>query len=175
MSQIQPSEFGYFFRLRRETMSKISVCSKKFCHPQKSLKAELKTTDSRDIDSSSTLRKEVECSSETWENFLHLTGRHVAYDNNLHIRRCDNLKSHKLSNKSLKLKEFKVFSGRSRWPRGLRRRSTTRLLRLWVRIPPGHGCLSVVSVVCCQEEVSATRWSLVQRSTTDCDALSCVI
>jgi len=27
---------------------------------------------------------------------------------------------------------------------------------LWVRIPPGHGCLSVVSVVCCQVEVSAT-------------------
>jgi len=28
--------------------------------------------------------------------------------------------------------------------------------RLRVRIPPGHGCLSVVSVVCCQVEVSAT-------------------
>jgi len=25
----------------------------------------------------------------------------------------------------------------------------------------GHGCLSVVSVVCCQVEVSATSWSLV--------------
>jgi hypothetical protein len=24
------------------------------------------------------------------------------------------------------------------------------------KIPPGHGCLSVVSVVCCQVEVSAT-------------------
>ena len=46
---------------------------------------------------------------------------------------------------------------RSQWPRGLRRRSTVaRLLRLWVRIPPGHECLSVVSVVCCQVEVSAT-------------------
>ena len=31
-----------------------------------------------------------------------------------------------------------------------------RLLRSWVRIPPGHGHLSVVSVVCCQVEVSAT-------------------
>jgi len=30
------------------------------------------------------------------------------------------------------------------------------VLRLWVRIPPGHGCLSVVSVVCCQVEASAT-------------------
>jgi hypothetical protein len=31
-----------------------------------------------------------------------------------------------------------------------------------------HGCLSLVSVVCCQVEVSATSWSLVQRSRTDC-------
>ena len=38
----------------------------------------------------------------------------------------------------------------------------------------GHGYLSVVSVVCCQVEVSATSWSLVQRSPTDCGA-SCVI
>ena len=33
-----------------------------------------------------------------------------------------------------------------------------------------HGCLSVVSVVCCQVEVSATSWSLIQRSPTDCAA-----
>ena len=26
----------------------------------------------------------------------------------------------------------------------------------------GHGCLSLVGVVCCQAEVSATCWSLVQ-------------
>ena len=39
----------------------------------------------------------------------------------------------------------------------------------------GHGYLSVVSVVCCQAEVSATGWSLVQRSPTDCAASSCVI
>jgi len=39
----------------------------------------------------------------------------------------------------------------------------------------GHGCLSVVSVVCCQVEVSATSRSLVQRSPTDCGASSCVI
>jgi hypothetical protein len=32
----------------------------------------------------------------------------------------------------------------------------------------GHGCLSLVSVVCCQVEVSATGWSLVQRSPTEC-------
>jgi hypothetical protein len=39
----------------------------------------------------------------------------------------------------------------------------------------GHGYLSVVSVVCCQVEVSAKRWSLVQRSPTDCAASLCVI
>jgi hypothetical protein len=33
----------------------------------------------------------------------------------------------------------------------------------------------VVSVVCCQVKVSATDWSLVQRSPTDCGASLCVI
>ena len=28
--------------------------------------------------------------------------------------------------------------------------------------------MSVVSVVCCQVEVSATSWSLIQRSPTEC-------
>ena len=43
--------------------------------------------------------------------------------------------------------------GRSQLPRGLRRRSTAaRLLRLWVRIPPGIW-MFVVSVVFCQVEV----------------------
>ena len=49
-------------------------------------------------------------------------------------------------------------SSRSRWPHGLRRGSTAaRLLGLRVRIPPGE-CMSVclVSVVCCQIEVSAS-------------------
>jgi hypothetical protein len=32
----------------------------------------------------------------------------------------------------------------------------------------GHDCLSLVSVVCCQVQVSATNWSLVQRSPTEC-------
>jgi hypothetical protein len=50
-----------------------------------------------------------------------------------------------------------LFIRRSQWPRGLRPRSTAaRLLRSWVRIHQGHRCLSVVSVVCCQVEVSAT-------------------
>ena len=70
---------------------------------------------------------------------------------------------------------IKIAVGRSQWPCGLRRRSTaTRLLRLWVRIPPG-AWMSVVSVVC-QVEVSATSWSLVQkRRPTDCGASLCVI
>jgi len=32
--------------------------------------------------------------------------------------------------------------------------AAARLLGLRVRIPPGHGCLSLVSVVCCQVEIS---------------------
>ena len=39
----------------------------------------------------------------------------------------------------------------------------------------GHGCLPVVRVLCCQVEVSAKNWSLVQRSPTDCDASLSVI
>jgi hypothetical protein len=37
----------------------------------------------------------------------------------------------------------------------------------------GHGCLSLVSVVCCQVEVSATGRSLAQRSPTDCGVSVC--
>ena len=67
-----------------------------------------------------------------------------------------------------------LWKSRSQWPRGLRRRSAAaRLLRLWVRIPPG-AWMSVVDVVCCQVDVCATQWSRVQRSPTDCDASLCV-
>jgi hypothetical protein len=37
----------------------------------------------------------------------------------------------------------------------------------------GHGCLSVVTVVCCEVEVSATSLSLFWRSPTDCGASLC--
>jgi hypothetical protein len=37
----------------------------------------------------------------------------------------------------------------------------------------GHGCLSVVSVECCQVEVFTTDWSLVQRSPTECGVSEC--
>jgi len=50
--------------------------------------------------------------------------------------------------------------GRSHWPRGLKRVSgAVSWLGLRVRIPVGdgrHGCLSIVNIVCCQVEVSAT-------------------
>ena len=38
-----------------------------------------------------------------------------------------------------------------------------------------HGCLSVVSVVCCQIEVSASGLSLVQRSPTECVCVSVMV
>jgi hypothetical protein len=37
----------------------------------------------------------------------------------------------------------------------------------------GHGCLSVLSVVCCKVEVSASCWSLVQKSPTECGVFDC--
>ena len=37
----------------------------------------------------------------------------------------------------------------------------------------GYGCLSVVSVVCCQVEVSVSGRSLVQRSPTECGVSEC--
>jgi hypothetical protein len=44
-----------------------------------------------------------------------------------------------------------------KWPREIRRVSAAaRVLGLWVQSYRGHGCLSVVSVLCCQVEVSAT-------------------
>jgi hypothetical protein len=60
-----------------------------------------------------------------------------------------------------------VFLRRSQWP-----------LACWdcgLESHRGHGYLSVVSVECNQVEVSATRWSLVHRSPTDCGASLCVI
>ena len=54
------------------------------------------------------------------------------------------------------------------WPHGLRRRSAAAPLLGWrIRIPP-WAWMSVVSVVCCQVEVSESDWSLVQRCPIDC-------
>ena len=61
---------------------------------------------------------------------------------------------------------------RSQWPRGLRCWSASaRLLGLRVRIPPG--ACTFFCCECCQVKVSATSWSLVQRSPTDCGASLC--
>ena len=58
---------------------------------------------------------------------------------------------------------------RSQWPRRLKRGSAAAyFLGLQVRIPPAHGCRPTVSVVCCHVEVSATSWSPVQGSPTEC-------
>jgi hypothetical protein len=63
---------------------------------------------------------------------------------------------------------------RSQWQRGLRRGfATARLLGLRVRILRGHGCLSLVNVECCQVEVSASGWSLVQGRPTERGVSEC--
>ena len=59
-------------------------------------------------------------------------------------------------------------------PRRLRRRSAVALC--WdcgFESHWGHGSLSVVSVVCCQVEVTATGQSLVRRSPTECGVSEC--
>ena len=65
------------------------------------------------------------------------------------------------------------YDGRSQWPRGLRRSAAARLLELWVWIP--RGAWMFVCCVLSERKVSATSWSLVQRSPTDCGASLCVI
>ena len=64
---------------------------------------------------------------------------------------------------------------RSQWLHGLRRRSAApRRLRMWVRIPPGAWTFVYCECcVCCQAEVSATIWSLLQRSPTDWCVVMC--
>jgi hypothetical protein len=47
------------------------------------------------------------------------------------------------------------------------------LLELRVRFTPVHGYLSLVSVVCCHAEISATARSLVQRIATGCGVSEC--
>ena len=47
--------------------------------------------------------------------------------------------------------------GRPRWPLGLRRGSVaSRLLGFGLESHRGHGCLSVMGVVCCEVEVCVT-------------------
>jgi len=68
---------------------------------------------------------------------------------------------------------FDIIIGSLQRPRGLRRGcAAASLPGLRVRIPLGTG-MFVVIVVCCQVEVSATGWSLVRRSPTDCGVSEC--
>ena len=63
---------------------------------------------------------------------------------------------------------------RSQWPRGLMH--GLRPLACWdcgFESHWGYGCLSVVSVVCCQVEFSTSGWSLVHRSLTECGVTEC--
>jgi hypothetical protein len=65
-------------------------------------------------------------------------------------------------------------TGRTHWPRGVRRGSAAaRLLGLRIRIPPRAGISVSLSVVCCQVEVPASGWSLVQTSPTQCGVSEC--
>jgi len=64
------------------------------------------------------------------------------------------------------------------WPIQVAARSeelvpAARLLGKRIESRQGHGCLSLVSVVCCQVEVYATDRSLVQRSPTECGVPEC--
>jgi hypothetical protein len=89
--------------------------------------------------------------------------------------RFPNSSSNSSSSSSINNINISSSSSSSSSRRGLKRRSTAaRLLRSWVRIPPG-AWMFVVNVVCCLVEVSATDWSFVQRSPTDCGASLCVI
>ena len=61
-------------------------------------------------------------------------------------------------------------------PRGLMSGSAAdRFLGFRVRILRSYWSLSLVIVVCCQVEVSASGWSLVQRSLTECGVCLSVI
>jgi hypothetical protein len=59
---------------------------------------------------------------------------------------------------------------RCQWPRDL---SLGSAVACGFESRRGHGFLSLVSVVCCRVEVSATGRLLVQRSPTDCGVSEC--
>jgi len=68
---------------------------------------------------------------------------------------------------------YNIPNCRSQWPRGLRRGSAAARCNYGFESHRGHGYLSVVWVVCCQVEVPATIWSLVQRSPIECGISQC--
>ena len=69
----------------------------------------------------------------------------------------DSIPPHSLWHRSFSMPHSIVMIGRSQLPRGLRRGSA--VARCWdcgFETRREHGCLSVLSVVCCQVEVSAS-------------------
>jgi len=67
-------------------------------------------------------------------------------------------------------------NGRFHWPRFVKLTSADyRLLGCGFESHREHVYFSVVDVVCCQVEVCAMNWSLVQMSPTECGASLCVI
>jgi hypothetical protein len=74
----------------------------------------------------------------------------------------------------LELLNYWTRKRRLRWPSGLWRVTAAAcLVRLWVRVPAVAWMSVVLSVLCCQVEVSSSGWSLVQESPTDCDVSEC--
>jgi len=74
---------------------------------------------------------------------------------------------HKVSKTTMKVSVMAL--SWSRWPHGLSCGSVAALLLgLWVKFCWEYGCFSLVSVVCCQVEVSASGSSLMHRSPTKC-------
>jgi hypothetical protein len=74
----------------------------------------------------------------------------------------------------LPLTQIMNFKKITQWPRDLRRGSAE--FSCWncgFESCRGHGCLSLVNVVYCQVEVSASGWSLVQRSPTESGVSEC--
>ena len=62
---------------------------------------------------------------------------------------------------------------RSQWTRGLRRGCHSHAGIVGSNPAGGHGCLSLVSVVFCQVEVSASGWSLVHSTPTEYGVSEC--
>jgi hypothetical protein len=66
---------------------------------------------------------------------------------------------------------FKLLNAHARRIPAAARSMADRLLGLWVRIPPA--VRMPVTCECCQLEISASGWSLVQRNPTECRVSEC--
>ena len=102
--------------------------------------------------------------------------------NKLHLEHGESLKTRLQYNITTVIVDSNLFRlrkpvvSRPQWPRGLRRRSAAaRLLRLWVRIPPGAWMF--VCCECCLLSCRGLCDELITRpeSPTECGATSCVM